>query len=52
LRTLFWSINKRPLIDEVGELAKQENLDVLVLAECNYLHTVIMNKLNSATGGT
>ncbi len=51
MRTLFWNINKRPLIDEVGELAKQENLDVLVLAECNYSHTDIINKLNSTTGG-
>jgi endonuclease/exonuclease/phosphatase family metal-dependent hydrolase len=48
---LFWNLNKRPLQDRVVRLAREHEVDVLMLAECELTPPVVLEALSSWGGG-
>jgi len=52
MRIAFWNINNKFLIDEITELTVNENLDLLILAECKYSDSDIINRLSTSTSST
>ncbi len=49
LNFLFWNINRKPIINEIANIAKHYNIDVLLLAECNLNLASLLLALNSET---
>jgi endonuclease/exonuclease/phosphatase family metal-dependent hydrolase len=47
LRFLFWNLNRRDLHRFVGNLARQEKADVVILAECATSSAKILQELNA-----
>lgn len=47
---LFWNIQKKPLRQSVGRIAKKRNVDVVMLAECGDDPIDILASLRDATG--
>ncbi len=37
---LFWNINRKPLVQEIANIAKHNNIDVILLTECQQLNSV------------
>ncbi len=48
LKTLFWNIRQRPLLNLVGELVREHSVDVVVLAECRESPEVVQEALQSS----
>lgn len=48
---LFWNINRKPLLDLVGVLAAEHQVDVLILAECKLPAGLLLKSLNRASPG-
>ena len=46
LNFLFWNVNRKPIARLIAQLARERGVDVLVLAECEIDHTVLLNELN------
>ena len=46
-RFLFWNINKREIPGFVGNLAREEDVDVLILAECAMRPERVLEQLNA-----
>lgn len=49
LRFLFWNLNGKTLQHRVAKLARAHETDVLVLAECSILESLILDALNAET---
>ncbi len=49
LNFLFWNVNRKPIIKEIANIAKHHNIDVLLLAECNFNLASFLLELNSET---
>lgn len=49
LNFLFWNVNRKPIIKEIANIAKHHNIDVLLLAECNFNLASLLLELNSET---
>ena len=47
LNFLFWNTNKKPLIKEIANIAKYNNVDVILLAEHNLNDVELLLELNS-----
>ena len=48
LNFLFWNINRKPLVKEVANIAKQHQIDVILLAESKELNSVaLIEELNA-----
>jgi len=47
---LFWNLNKNPLAEAVGKLAKQNDVDVVILAESTMPEGVIVPALRDSIG--
>ena len=43
---LFWNLNKKPLASIVTNLARQHEVDVIILAECEIAPAVMLKALN------
>ena len=43
---LFWNLNKKPLCDFVRHLAHEQDVDVLILAECAFSKDGLLEELN------
>ncbi|MEL6929777.1 MAG: endonuclease/exonuclease/phosphatase family protein [Cyanobacteria bacterium J06600_6] len=43
---LFWNINKKPLLEEIKELCIDNDVDILILAECNLSNDNILEAIN------
>ena len=43
---LFWNINKKPLLEEIKELCHDNDVDIVVLAECQLLDVQILQTIN------
>lgn len=43
---VFWNINKKPLLKEIVSLCHDNEVDILVLAECNIAIPFLLEKLN------
>jgi hypothetical protein len=52
VRFLFWNINKRPLLPQLGRLTAAHNVDVLILAECAMASAQVLQAINAAGGPT
>ena len=44
---LFWNINKKPLLEEIEELCHDNDIDILILAECQLSNAQILPAINS-----
>ena len=47
LNFLFWNTNRKPLIKEIANIAKHNNIDVILLAEYNLNYFALLLELNS-----
>lgn len=50
LKTLFWNIRRRPLLNLVGELVREHSVDVVVLAECHESPESVRETIQSTCG--
>ncbi len=48
---LFWNVNKQAILDEIIELATQENIDFLMLAESGFTDIQVLKALNTQSSG-
>jgi hypothetical protein len=46
LTFLFWNINRKPLSDAIANIAEQESVDILILAECAIEDSSLLKALN------
>jgi hypothetical protein len=46
LTFLFWNTNRKPLSDAIANLAEQESVDILILAECAIEDSSLLKTLN------
>jgi len=46
LTFLFWNINRKPLSDAIANIAEQESVDILILAECAIEPGALLRTLN------
>lgn len=46
-RFLFWNINRKPLAPVIADLAHEQQVDVVVLIECDIESNVLLTELNS-----
>ncbi|MFC0184053.1 Endonuclease/Exonuclease/phosphatase family protein [Pseudarcicella hirudinis] len=46
LNFLFWNLNQKPLVEEIANIAKHYNIDVLIFAEFNIKPTDLLLELN------
>lgn len=44
---LFWNVNKNPVQRKLAELAEENEIDVIILAECDIKETDLLYELNS-----
>lgn len=44
---LFWNINRKPLLKEIASLCHDNEVDILVLAECDIVITKLLECLNN-----
>jgi hypothetical protein len=47
---LFWNINKNPIHDRVARIAAKEDVDLLILAECDVDPVIMLSALKTLTG--
>ena len=46
---LFWNINKKPLLSEIKELCHDNDVDILILAECELSDREVLKNINLDT---
>ena len=46
LTFLFWNTNRKPLSDAIVNIAEQESVDILILAECTVEDSSLLKILN------
>ena len=47
---VFWNVNRKDRADIVGQLARTRNADIVILAECNQDHDLVLRSLSEKTG--
>lgn len=43
---LFWNINKKPILDDIVVLCNENDVDILILAECEISEVTLLQALN------
>lgn len=49
-RFVFWNINRKPLAPVIADLAREQQVDVVVLVECNIESHILLTALNGMDG--
>ncbi len=50
MRLLFWNLRRKPLHEQLAALVNQYGPDVVVLAECEISHVILLRHLNTGRG--